>query len=104
VVLVDALGLVDAAIQARRVVLREADDGLQVHEHVEGQAQDGVRRGKVLMAGPCLVQLDDDEAGGEGGRAGRVEEGVGEGARALLRGRVGRLQDQGRLDREQEAR
>jgi len=57
-----------------------------------------VRGFKVFMTGAGFVHLDDDEAGGEGGGAKRVEEEVGEGAGALLFGGVGRLEDEGCLD------
>ena len=103
VVLVDALSLVHSAVQTGCVVLRESDNRLDVDKHVEGEAQNGVRRRKVLVSGPRFVHLDDDEPRSEGARAQRVEESVGEGARALLRGSVCGLQDQGCLDGEQEA-
>ena len=61
-----------------------------------------MRRGKVLVAWAALVDFDNDEAGGEGGRAEDVEEEVGDCAGALLFGRVGRLEDQGCLDGEEE--
>jgi len=101
--LVDALSLVHSAVQTGCVVLRESDNRLDVDKHVEGEAQNGVRRRKVLVSGPRFVHLDDDEPRSEGARAQRVEESVGEGARALLRGSVCGLQDQGCLDGEQEA-
>lgn len=102
-VLVDALRVVYAAVQARGVVLRESDDGLDVDEDVEGKAQDGVRGLEVFVAGPRFVQFDDDETSGQGGGAKDVEEEVSECAGALLLGGMGRLKDEGGLDGEEEA-
>lgn len=103
VVLVDRLGVVDAAVQAGRVVLREADDGLDVEQNVECQTEDGVRGCKVLVPRAGFVDLDDDQAGGQRGGAKEVEEQVGKCARALLIGGVGGLEDEGGLDGEEEA-
>lgn len=49
VVFVDAFGVVDAAVQAWRVVLRESDDGLDVEQDVECETEDGVRGREVLV-------------------------------------------------------
>lgn len=97
-VLVYRLGIVQAAVQLRYIVLREAHQRLDVHEHVERQAQARVRRFEVFVARAGFVHFDDDEAGGEGGGAERVKEEVGEGAGALLFGGVGWLEDEGCLD------
>ena len=103
VILVHALRLLHAAIQLRHVILREAHDGLNVHQHIERETEARMRRRKVFVARPRLVNLDDDEAGGECRGAHDVEEEMGNGTRALLFGRVRRLQDEGCLDGEEEA-
>ena len=64
VVLVHALCVLDAAVQLGHIVLGEADKGLEVDGNVEGEAEAGVGRGKVLVAGALLVDFDNDEAGG----------------------------------------
>lgn len=66
-VLPHGLGLVDAPVQARRVVLCEPNDSLEEDGKVEDQAEDGVRGGEVLVAGARLVDFDDDEAREQGG-------------------------------------
>lgn len=102
-VLPHSLGLVDSPVQTWSVVLCEANDGLEEDGQVEDQAEDGVRGGKVLMTGASLVDLDDDEAGEQGGEPDEVEEEVYGCAGALLFGGVGRLENQGCLGDEQEA-
>lgn len=62
-VFVDALRFVDAAIQARRVVLCKSDNGLDVDKYVECQAENRVWGLEMLVPGTCFVYLDDDEAG-----------------------------------------
>ena len=102
-VLIDTLRLVHAAVQTRRVILRESYDGLNIHKHVECQSQSRVRGLEVLMAGACLVHFNDDEACGQGGGAEDVEEEVRQGACALLLRGVRGLDDEGCLDGEEEA-
>jgi hypothetical protein len=102
-ILVHGLCPVDAAVQLRHPVLREPNEQLDVHERVEGEAQARMRRRKVLVARPGLVELDDDEAGRERGGADEVRERVDERAGAFLRGRVCRLQGERGLEGEQEA-
>lgn len=102
-VLVYRLGIVQAAVQLRYIVLREAHQRLDVHEHVERQAQARVRRFEVFVARAGFVHFDDDKACGEGGCAEDVEEEVYESACAFLRGGVCGLEDKGGLDGEEEA-
>lgn len=102
-ILVDALCPVHTAIQTGHVVLREPNERLHVHEHVEGESESCVRRGKVLVARPGLVHLDDDETRSEGRDADEVQGEVGDGARPLLLGCVRGLEDEGCLDGEEEA-
>lgn len=103
VILVDALGLVHASKHTGDIVLRETNNTLDVHEHVEQQAQSRMRRLKVLMAWPCFVDLDDDQAGCERCCAEYVEGEVGKCARAFLLLRMRGLDDEGCLDGEEEA-
>lgn len=63
-VLVDALSILNTTIQLRNVVLCEANKRLEVHENVKSEAETGVGRGKVLVAGALLIDFNDDEAGG----------------------------------------
>lgn len=93
VVLVNRLCVIHPAVQLRHVVLREAHDGLDVHQDVEREPEDCVRAGEMLVPRACFVQLDDDQAGGQRGCAEEVEEEVCECACALLRGRVRGLKD-----------
>lgn len=102
-VLVDRLGVVHAPEHARRVVLRDADDGLQEEEDVGGEAEDGVRGLEVRAGVGDLVVFDDDEAGEEGEDGGEVEDGVDVGALLLLLGGVGRLQEEDGLRGEEDA-
>lgn len=102
VVLVDALRIVDAAVQIGGVVLSEANDSLDIYQDVECQSEDRVRRLEVLVTRTGFVKLDDDETSGEGGGAEDVEEEVGDRARALLLGSMGRLQDESGLYGEEE--
>lgn len=102
VVLVDALRIVHAAVQTRGIVLGEPDDGLDVHQHVEGEAEDRVRGLEVLVPGAGFVELDDDETRGQCRGAEDVEEEVGEGTGAFLLGGVGWLKDECGLDGEEE--
>jgi hypothetical protein len=97
-ILVDTLRVVHTAVQLRHIVLCEPHNRLDVYENVKSKAKTCVCGFKVFVAGACLVHLDDDEAGCEGRGAHDVEEEVGEGARALLFGRVRRLEDEGCLD------
>ena len=62
-----------------------------------------MRRLKMLVPGPSLVHLDDDEAGGQGRGAEDMEQGVCEGASAFLVFGVRGLDDEGCLDGEEEA-
>lgn len=90
-VLVDGLGVVDAAEEAGDVVLRDADQGLQDEDDVGDQADDAV--GGVEMWGAVgeFVIFDDDQAGDEGEGAGAVEDGVDVSAEFFLLGSVCRL-------------
>lgn len=102
-VLPHRLRLVDAAVQIRCVVLREANDGLKKDGEVEDEPEDGMRGGKVLVARAGLVYLDDDEAGQERGQANEVEEEVEGCAGALLSGSVRGLEDERGLRDEQQS-
>lgn len=97
------LRIVHAAIHSGSVVLREAHESLQEYEDVENEAENGVRRLEVGVAGAALVNLDNDEAGEEGGDAEEVEEEVGGCAGTFLAGGVGWLKDEGGLRGEEEA-
>jgi len=87
-VLVNSLCVMDAAVELRHVVLREANEGLDVHEYVERKTEACMRRFKVLVSWPGFVHLDYDEAGGEGAGPEDMEKEVGECAGALLGGCV----------------
>lgn len=87
------LSLLHASVHARRVVLRESHEGLHEDGDVEDEAEDGVRRGEVLVAGARFVDFYDYEAREEGGEAEEVEEGVDVGACAFLLGSVRGLED-----------
>jgi len=102
-VLVNRFRIVHAAVQLRHVVLREADQRLDVHEHVERQAQAGMRGFEMLVAGAGFVHFDDDEAGSECGSAEDVEQEVDESTRTFLRGGMCGLKNKGGLDGEEEA-
>jgi hypothetical protein len=102
VVLVQLLRILHPAVQRGHKVLRDADDRLDEDQDVGDEAEDGVRRDKVRAAVADLVVFDHDEAG-EGGEEGDVVEGgVRVGALFLLRGCVGRLDDEDALDEEEE--
>lgn len=103
VILVHALSIIHATVQLRNIILREAHNSLEVNKNVKGKTEAGVCGFKVLVAGPCFVHLDDDEAGSQGRGADEVEEEVGDCAGALLVGGMRGLQDQGCLDGEEEA-
>lgn len=103
VVLPHGLRLFDAPVQTRRVVLRKPYHSLEENSKVKDQPQDSMRRGEVLMAGPRLVNLDDDETGEQGGETNEVEEEVDGCADALLLGGVRRLEDQRCLSGEEQA-
>lgn len=103
VVFIDALRLIHSAIQAWSVVLCEPNDGLDVHQDVESETEDRVRRLEVLVSGASLVHLDDNQTSSQGGGAEDMKEEVYECAGALLFGCVGWLQDEGGLDGEEEA-
>lgn len=94
VVLPHGLGILLAPVQRRGVILREADDGLQEQKDVGYEAEDGVRRLEVLVAGALLVDLDDDEAGEQGGDAEEVEDEVPGRAVAFLGRGVRGLEDE----------
>lgn len=100
----DLLRIVNAAVDAWRVVLGEANESLQEDADVEDEAEDSVRGLEVLVARAALVDLDDYEAREEGGDAEEVEERVEEGAGTLLGGGVGGLEDEGCLGYKEEAR
>jgi hypothetical protein len=102
-VLVYALSVIDAAIQLRDIVLRKPNQRLNVHEYVKSETETRVRRLKVFVAWSSLVHLDDDEAGCQRRCAQDVEEEVGEGAGALLLGRMRGLEYESCLDGEEEA-
>lgn len=87
-VLVELLGVVEAAVEARRVVLREPDQGLHVEQRVRDQAEDGVHALEVVQLVPRLIHLDHDEPGDQGAHARGVQDAVDVGALTLLRRRV----------------
>lgn len=97
-ILINTLRVLHTTIKLRHIILREPHNRLDVHKDIKGEAEARVRGFKVFVAGAGFVHFDDDEAGGEGGGAERVEEEVGEGAGALLFGGVGWLEDEGCLD------
>lgn len=102
-ILVHALSLLHTAIQLRHVILCEAHNSLNVHQHIKGETETRVRRRKVFVPGARLINFDNDKTGGQGRSAHDVQEKVGDGAGALLFGRVRRLQDEGCLDGEEES-
>lgn len=102
-VLPHLLRVLDATVHRGSVILREAHQRLGEDEYVEGKPEDGVRRRKVLVARARLVDLDDDEAGEEGGDAEKVGEEVEGCAGAFLGGRVRGLEDEDGLGGEEEA-
>ena len=102
-VLVHALGVIYTAIQLRHIVLREANNSLNVYENVKNKAKTCVRGFEVCMAWSSFVHLDDDKAGCKRRRAHDVEKEVGKGAGALLFRGVRGLKDECCLDGEEEA-
>jgi hypothetical protein len=102
-VLVHRFRIVHAAIELRNVVLREADERLDVYQDVEGKSKTCMRRFEMCVAWTGFVHFDDDQAGCECGGAKDVEEEVRQCSCALLRGGVCWLEDERGLDGEQEA-
>lgn len=60
-VLPHCLRIVNTSVYIGRVVLCEADDGLQEDCDVEDEAKDGVRRLEVLVARAGFVKFNDDK-------------------------------------------
>lgn len=103
VVLVYALRILHASVEARDIVLREPDNGLEVYENIKYESEPSVRRLEVLMPRAGLVYLDDYETSGKRCGAEDMEEEVCESAGAFLFGRVRGLEDEGCLNGEEEA-
>lgn len=101
VILVHSLGVVNAAIDFGRVVLREADEGLQNQQDVRHQAKDGMDRLEVRVV--TLVVDDDDQAGEQGEDAREVEDKVGIRTYTLLRRGVRWLEDENGLGNKEES-
>lgn len=91
VVLVNGLGLINAAEHGREVKLAEANQNLDDQQDVGDEAENGVRRLEVGAIVVYFVVLDDDEAGDESKEGGPVESGVDVGAELLLLLGVGGL-------------
>jgi hypothetical protein len=75
---------------------------LKVYEDIERETETCVRGFKMLVSGAGFVHLDDDETRSQSRCAKDMEEEVSEGARALLFGGMGWLEDKGGLDGEEE--
>lgn len=103
VVLVQRLRIIDAPVQAREEVLRDANKSLQEQEDVCHETENGVRGFEMGSVVVELVVFDDNEAG-EGGQDGDiVQGGVHVGSLLLLFGGVGWLEDEEGLDEEEQS-
>ena len=96
------LRIVHATIQAREVILRDANDSLDGEDDVSDEPEDGVRGLEMRAAVRDLVILDYDKAGDEGQNRGAIEHGVDVGAGVFLLWGVGRLQDEDGLSGEKD--
>lgn len=79
-VLVDGLGIVDAAEELRDVKLRDTDQGLQDEEDVGDEAADAVGGCEVGSSMVDFVNFDDNQPADKGEGAEGVQNGVDVGA------------------------
>ena len=93
-ILVNGFGVVNAAVQGRKVKLGEANQGLDQYQNVGGEADDCVRRLEVGTIVVGFVVKDDYKGGEESEKGSPVESGVDVSAESLLMGSVRRLYDQ----------
>lgn len=96
-VLVNRLGVINAAEQTRDIVLRDAHQGLDEEENVDDQAQDVMGGSKMGAIVGKFVIFDDNESGQECEDTGAIKDRVDGGALFFLRGGVGGLEDEDRL-------
>lgn len=100
-ILVNGFGIVDAAVEGRKVKLGEANQGLNQQQNVGGEADNGVGRLKVGTIVGGFIVIDDNKGGEKSEKGGSVESGVDVSAESLLIGGVGGLYDQDRLSAEE---
>ena len=95
VILPHCLGVVDAAVEVRKVVLSYTDDSLDDKYDIRNQAKFSVDRNKVrrCFVGDFVI-FDNDKPADQGENAGPIQDSVYVCTRLFLFGSVGRLQNE----------
>ena len=100
-ILVNSLGVVDAAIKRRDVQLGKANQCLDEQQDVGGEADNGVGGLEVSAVVAGLIVVDDNKGGQKSEKGSAIESGVDVSAELLLLGGMRGLKDQDRLDAEE---
>lgn len=102
VILVNGLGVVDAAIKRWDVKLGKANQGLDEQQDVGGEADNGVGGLEVSAVVAGLIVINDNKGSQESEKGSAVENRVDVSAESLLLGSMRGLEDQNGLDAEED--